>query len=257
MANYPELTSKVVVVTGGVQGIGRAIAREFSANGAAVAIADLNGAGAEQRAVELRASGGRALAVTADVSRSEDVSRLFATVAAELGPVDVLVNNAGYVRPYSPENLIHNMSEEDWDRIVAINLKSVFLCTRAVVNEMMARKSGRIINIASNVGRLIDFTTASHYAAAKAGVLQLTRHVAREMAPHGITVNAICPGVTESPRAQTFLSQELRQQILTLTPVGRLADPEDMAGAALFLASDGARYITGATIDVAGGRVML
>ncbi len=254
MPGYPELKAKVVAVTGAAQGIGFAIARAFAEQGSKVAIIDLNAEGAQAAAKKL---GAGALAVTADVSRSDEVRAAFAKIGAAFGPVDVLVNNAGYVRPYNEASRIQNMTEEDWDHILAVNLKSVFLCTRAVVDAMLARGSGRIVNIASNVGRQIDIVTASHYAAAKAGVLQFTRHVARELAPRGITVNAIAPGVTSSPRADTFLTGELRESIIRLAPVGRLAEPDDMAGAALFLASDGAQYITGATIDVAGGRVML
>jgi NAD(P)-dependent dehydrogenase (short-subunit alcohol dehydrogenase family) len=254
MASYPELKDKIVAVTGAAQGIGLAIAQAFAGQGAKVAIIDLNEAGAQAAAAQL---GDGTLAVAADVSHSGQVGEAFGRIAAAFGAVDILVNNAGYVRPYNAASRIENMTEEDWDQILAVNLKSVFLCTRNVIDGMLARGSGSIINIASNVGRQIDIVTASHYAAAKAGVLQFTRHVAREMAPRGITVNAIAPGVTRSPRADTFVTGEIRDSIIRLAPMGRLAEPEDMAGAALFLASDGARYITGATLDIAGGRVML
>ncbi|HYH10959.1 MAG TPA: SDR family oxidoreductase, partial [Thermomicrobiales bacterium] len=219
--------------------------------------ADLRADAAAAAAGEISRTGGRAVPYTVDVTDPAGVDTMLAFVQAEVGEPSVLVNNVGYVQPYDPSNSILTMSKGDWDHILATNLTSVYLCTRAVAPVLVANGGGSIINIASNIGRLLDIVTGSHYAAAKAGVLHFTRHVARELAGHGVRVNAVSPGVTATPRALAAIGPEVHEQIIARTPMQRLAEPAEIVGAALFLASSDATYITGATIDVAGGRVMV
>lgn len=253
---YADLAGAVVVVTGAAQGIGRAIAERFAANGSRVVVADRNLEGAEEVVSAIAAAGGSALASGTDVTDEDQIAAMLTRVTAALGVPDVLVNNVGWVLPYDPSNSILQMTRADWDQVLELNLTSTFLCTRAFAPAMIERGSGCIVNIASNIGRNMDIVTGSHYAAAKAGVLHLTRHVARELADRGVRVNAVAPGVTSTPRARAATRPETREAIVAMTPMGRIAEAEEIAGAVLFLASSDASYITGATIDVAGGRVM-
>lgn len=245
------LTNKVALVTGGSRGIGRAIAIKLAEKGAKVAI---NYAGREDAANEtvsiIQKKGGEAIAIKANVANFEEVEQMVKQVIETFGSLDILVNNAGITR----DNLILRMKEEDWDDVINTNLKGVFNCTKAVTRQMMKQRGGRIINISSVVG-VAGNAGQANYVAAKAGVIGLTKTTARELASRNITVNAIAPGFIETEMTDQ-LSDDLKQEMLKQIPLGSFGQPEDVANAVLFLASDESRYITGQTIHVDGGMVM-
>jgi len=244
-----DLSNRVALVTGAGQGIGRAIALRLAEAGATVVVNDLAET-AERVAEELRARGRLSLAVRADVGSSPDVTRLVATAIASYGRVDILVNNAGIAR----DQLLIRMSDEDWDRVLNIDLKSVFLCTRAVLKSMLKQRWGRIISIASIVG-LVGNPGQANYASAKAGIIGFTRSIAKEVASRGITANAIAPGFIDTEMTQK-LQESQRQELKKRIPLGYLGSPGDVAEAVAFLASEEARYITGQVLSVDGGMVM-
>ncbi len=241
-----DLSERVAIVTGSGRGIGRAIALKLAEVGATVVVNDIDEA-AHSVAEEIQAAGRQGLAVLADVSSSEDVARLTETTVATYGKVDILVNNAGIAR----DQLVMRMSDEDWDKVLAVDLKSVFLCTRAVLRYMLKQRWGRIISIASIVG-LVGNPGQANYASAKAGVIGFTRTIAKEVASRGITANAIAPGFIDTEMTQR-LSENKRQELLRRIPLGYLGSPQDVAEAVAFLASEEARYITGQVLGVDGG----
>ncbi len=243
-----ELDDKVVIVTGSGQGIGRAIALKLAGIGATVVVNDLDDSSSADDVVEeIKGMKQQGLAVMADVSSSSDVDRLVATTIDAFGRVDILVNNAGITR----DQLIMRMSEEDWDKVLGVNLKSVFLCTRAVLRHMMRQRWGRIVSIASIVG-IAGNAGQANYAAAKAGIIGLTRTVAREVASRGITANAIAPGFIDTKMTQQ-LDEKQRQDLQSRIPLGYLGSPRDVAAAVAFLVTEEARYITGQVLSVDGG----
>ncbi|OAH53729.1 MULTISPECIES: 3-oxoacyl-[acyl-carrier-protein] reductase [Bacillaceae] len=246
-----NLDGKIALVTGASRGIGKAIALELARLGADVVI---NYAGNEQKAKdvseEIKAIGRRSFIIQCDISDSDAVQSMVKETVDQFGRLDILVNNAGITR----DNLLMRMKEQEWDDVIDTNLKGVFLCTKAVTRQMMKQRSGRIINISSVVGRIGNAGQAN-YTAAKAGVIGLTKASARELAARGITVNAIAPGFIATDMTDE-LPIEAKEQLIGQIPLGTLGEVEDIAAAAAFLASDGAKYITGQVIGVDGGMAM-
>ncbi len=241
-----NLSQRVALVTGSGQGIGRAIAFKLAEAGASVIVNDINDT-AETVAREIKMMKGESQAILADVSSSTEVTRLVEEAIARYGKVDILVNNAGIAR----DQLLLRMSDEDWDEVLNINLKSVFLCARAVLKHMIRERWGRIVSISSIVG-IAGNRGQANYAAAKAGIIGLTRTIAREVASRGITANAVAPGFIDTGMTQT-IDEKWREELKGRIPVGYLGSPDDVAGAVRFLASEEARYITGQVLCVDGG----
>jgi len=245
-----ELRGKVALVTGGGSGIGRGIATMFSQLGAAVAVADLDLTFAEAVAGELEAAGGQAMAVEVDVQTGDSVEAMLAQVLERLGGVDLLVNSAGV----GSESAIVDMLEEEWDWVLGVNLKGTFLCTRAVAKWWIENKRpGKIINL-SSINETVPLAGEAHYSASKGGVMMFTRAAALELAPYGIHVNALAPGMIETALTEEVTQiPELRQMHLKQVPFGRFGQPEDVAKAAAFLASEWSDWVTGHTLFVDGG----
>ena len=242
-----DFTGKVVLVTGGGNGIGAACSRAFAAGGAQVAVIDRDGAAAERIAAEI---GNRASGYSLDVADGEAFARLVNDIASKEGGIDVLVNSAGTIT----RQTIAAMPVADWDRIIAVNLRGPFNGTQAVIPHMKKRGGGAIVNIASVAGRRISFGGGANYSASKAGLLGFTRHAAYELAPDKIRVNAVCPGPTVTGFGGGPLpSAERKAERAKKIPLGRMVEPEDIADAVLFLASDMARMCTGIALDVDGG----
>jgi len=238
------LEGKHALVTGAGQGIGRAIALKLASLGAAVAVVDLNGEAASGVAREIEENGGAASSYTLDVADPDAVGTAFERVCDELGGIDILVNNAGVTR----DGLIMRMSQADWDLVLAVNLTGAFNCIRAASRRMMSQRYGRIVNIASVVGRIGNAGQAN-YASSKAGIIALTKSVARELGKRGVTANAIAPGYIETAMTGS-LSEKARDEFASRIALGRFGRPEDVANVVAFLASDEADYVTGQTINV-------
>ena len=245
-----ELLGKVALVTGGAQGIGRAVALMLAENGCDVVISDINMEMARTTAAEIEKTGRRALAVQADVARFEDGERMIRETLEGLGRIDILVNNAGITR----DKLILRMSEEDWDTVLDVNLKGAFNCTRAAVRYMSKQRSGRVVNIASVVG-LMGNVGQANYAASKAGLIGFTKTVGREFASRGITVNAVAPGYIDTPMTQA-LPEKAKEELMKLIPMDRLGTPTDVAKVVLFLVASGSDYMTGQVLQIDGGLYM-
>lgn len=246
-----DLTGKTAIITGASRGIGAEIAKRFAAAGANVVV---NYSGSQQKAeavVEaIEENGGKAIAVKANVADADTVKAMVDETISHFGTVDILVNNAGITR----DNLMMRMKDDEWDDVINTNLKGVFICTKAVTRQMMKQRSGRIVNIASIVG-IMGNAGQANYVASKAGVIGLTKTTARELASRGITANAVAPGFITTEMTDG-LNEEIQQSMMSQIPLGRFGKPEEVAKAALFLASDEASYMTGQTLHLDGGMVM-
>ena len=245
-----QLANQVAIITGGARGIGREIALAFAREGADLALFDVDSQTLEQTAQELRGLGRRAEPLVVDVTDAGTVDTAVPKVLDKLGRIDILINNAGITK----DGLLVRMDEAQWDRVLDVNLKGTFLCTRAVAKVMLKARRGRIVSIASIVG-LIGNPGQTNYAASKAGIVGLTKAVARELASRGVTCNAIAPGFIKTEMTER-LPEAAKQQLLARIPLGDLGEPSDVAQAALFLVSEAARYITGHVLVVDGGLAM-
>jgi 3-oxoacyl-[acyl-carrier protein] reductase len=242
---------KVAIITGAGRGIGKAIAERLASEGADVVICDVDKEAAERTAEEIRSKYSvKAIAISADVANEGDVNSMVEETIKNFGRVDFLINNAGITR----DSLLLRMSEEEWDKVIAVDLKSVFLCTRAVIRHMMRQRFGRIVNISSVIG-LRGNVGQANYASAKAGIIGFTKSAARELAGRNITVNAVAPGYIQTEMTER-LPQEVKEEMLKQVPLGRPGLPEDVAGVVAFLCSEDASYITGEIIRVDGGMAM-
>lgn len=245
-----RLNNKVALVTGGARGIGQAIAFAFAKEGADIVVADVNLEVAQKTAAQIEELGRKAMALTMDVTNFEAVEEGVNKILDKMGKVDILVNNAGITK----DNLLLRMSQSDWDAVISVNLKGTFNCIKAVSRPMIKQRSGRIISIASIIG-LMGNPGQANYAASKAGIIALTKTVAKELASRNINANAVAPGFIQTEMTAK-LPEELKKKMLEAIPLGTLGTPEDVANLCLFLASEESRYITGQVITVDGGMVM-
>ena len=244
-----RLKGKVAIVTGSRRGIGRAIALEMAKEGAKVVVSDIELKECEAVCDEIRKLGSDAIAVKCDVTKKDEVDAMMERVIQKFGRIDIMVNNAG-VYVAKP---LDQTTEQDWDFVVDINLKGVFLCSSAAAKHMMKQKRGKIISTASIAGK-VGFADSSAYCASKGGIISLTRELAMELAPHHINVNAVAPGVIDTNMTKGFMEDEkAKQGLLMGIPLGRIGKPEDIAKAVVFLASEDSDYVTGHTLVVDGG----
>lgn len=242
-----KLTGKVAIVTGAAQGIGKAITEMFIKENAAVVVSDIDGEKGRAVANNLGAT-----FIKTDVSNGEDVANMVKRTVKQHGTVDILVNNAGIMYP----TRIDEITREEWDRVLDVNLNGAFLCTKAVLNKMKENKYGRIVNISSSAGRSVSTLGGAHYTTSKAALLGFTRAVAKEVAPFGVTVNAVCPGLIDTDMVRLECSPERIAAYEKNFPIPRMGTPEEVAKLVLFLIAD-ADYITGASIDINGGDLMI
>jgi 3-oxoacyl-[acyl-carrier protein] reductase len=240
----------VALITGAAQGIGKSVALLLAQNGADIVVSDINLEKAEETAKEIESIGSKAIAIKVDVANLKDVERMVESILEKFGKIDILVNNAGITR----DKLILRMTEEDWDAVLNVNLKGTFNCTKAVVRHMAKQRSGKIVSIASVVGEMGNAGQVN-YSASKAGVIGLTKTIAREFAQRRINVNAIAPGYIETPMTEV-LPEKVKEELKRLIPMERLGKPEDVAEAVLFLVSEESNYITGHVLNVNGGIYM-
>ena len=248
-----KLHNQVAIVTGAAQGMGAAIAGRLAAEGAKVVLSDINVEKVAQVAERIStAANSSTIAMKTDVTKEDEVAEMVEMAIEHYGTVGLLVNNAGILYP----TRIDNVTKAEWDEVIDVNLNGSFLCSKAVLPIMKANKFGRIINMSSSAGRSVSTLGGVHYTAAKAGVLGLTRGMAKEVAPFGITVNAICPGLIDTEMARENCSPERLRAYEESFPIPRLGTPEEVAQLIIFLATDAA-YITGASIDINGGDLMM
>ena len=243
------LENKIALVTGAARGIGQAIALQLASDGADLALCDVKAEWLDDTAAKVRALGRRAETYAMDVAAGAAVGEAVAKIAADFGRIDVLVNNAGITR----DTLLIRMTEEDWDAVLDVNLKGAFLVTKAVVKYMMKQRSGAIVNIASVVG-IMGNQGQANYTASKAGLIALTKTTAKELGSRNVRVNAVAPGFIRTAMTDK-LAEPVKEAMLKMVPLGRLGEPEDVAKAVAFLASDAAAYVNGQTLAVCGGMV--
>ncbi len=246
-----KLKDRVAIITGGAKGIGKAIGSAFVREGAKVCLIDVDQGILEITKNEIRKSREEVIALPCDITKSEDVKGTVNQIQRIFGRIDILVNNAGIIR----RGTIETVTEEDWDRVIEVNLKGTFNCCKALAGIMKRQGHGKIVNVSSIAGKIGDITSAPGYGPSKAGVDALTKTLARQLAPYGINVNAVSPHAIATEMSAQW-SEERRQEIIASIPLGRLGKPEDVAEAVLFLVSDGASFITGEILDVNGGAFM-
>jgi 3-oxoacyl-[acyl-carrier protein] reductase len=255
MPDRGRLAGDVAIVTAGGQGIGEAVSKTFAREGATVAVVDIDSAAAERVAGEIAASGGKAFALAVDVTKSDRVDAMVADVVARCGTLDILVNGAGGWHGLVP---LTEISDEEWDRVIALNLTTAFYCSRAAARVMMEKKSGRIISIGSNAGIAPSPNARSHlpYVAGKSGLIGFSKFLANDLGPYGITVNCVAPGTTLTPRVRKVRDQATIDRLVATNPLRRLVEEQDAADAILFIASKEARNITGVTLKVNAGKLI-
>jgi 3-oxoacyl-[acyl-carrier protein] reductase len=246
-----KLKDRVAIVTGGARGIGKAIVLTLIREGAKVAIVDVDKGVLKTLQNEIEKNKGDIITISCDITKSSEVKDMVSQVKRSFGRIDILVNNAGIIR----RGTIETVTEEDWDRVIEVNLKGTFNCCKAVVDIMKQQGHGKIVNVSSIAGKMGDITSAPGYGPSKAGVDALTKTLARQLAPYHINVNAVSPHAIETEMSAQW-SEERRKEIISSIPLGRLGKPEDVAEAVLFLASDAASFITGEILDVNGGALM-
>ena len=243
-----RLEGKVALVTGGGRGLGEAICRTLAREGAHIAVGDINLADATRVSDAINQMGGKAVAIKADVSSEKEVKAMVAKTIEAFGTIDMLINNAGICYQGS----VAEMSEETWDKVLDVNLKGPFLCSREVMPTFKQKRSGKIVNLGSLAGQVGGLVVGANYSVSKAGVICFTKSLAKELAPFGVNVNCIAPGVIDTEMTQPFPREEMVKSI----PLGKLGEPQDIADAVLFLVSQESKYITGQTISVNGGSFM-
>lgn len=245
--------TRTALITGAGRGMGKSVAQVFCERGARVVINDAHFELARKAARELAQNGAQTFAVGGSVANSEEAQNMIAQTLMHFGRLDILVNNAGVLRPTK----VIDIPEDEWDFILDVNLKGTFLCSQAALPIMQKNGWGRIINFSSTAGKNISTVGGAHYTAAKAGILGFTRHLAKEVARDGITVNAVCPGLIDTEMVRATISDERTQKYADSFPISRLGKPEEVAELVAFLASDEASYITGAALDINGGDLMI
>lgn len=248
-----ELDGRTGIVTGAGQGMGRAVAERLASAGARLVVNDVRAEAAEEVARSLRSGGAEAVGVAGDVTERADVQRLVDAATERFGSLNILVNNAGVLRPTK----VIDIPEDEWDWVVAVNLKGTFLCSQAALTPMRAAGWGRIVNFSSTAGKNISTVGGAHYTAAKAAILGFTRHLAKEEAGYGITVNSVCPGLIDTEMVRSTIDEDRVAAYAESFPIARLGESREVAELVAFLASDRASYITGASLDINGGDLMI
>lgn len=253
MTDRENLENRTAIVTGAGQGMGWSVAIALANRGARIIVNDIDSERTERAAADLRARGAEAIGVVASVTNPADVHDMAKQALNHFGSIDILVNNAGILHP-TP---VIDIPEDEWDAVIDVNLKGTFLCSQAVLAPMQHTGWGRIINFSSTAGKNVSTVGGAHYTAAKAGILGFTRHLAKEVAPHGITVNSVCPGLIDTEMVRNTIDEERIRAYEAGFPISRLGQPEEVAELVAFLASDRAAYITGASLDINGGDLMI
>jgi NAD(P)-dependent dehydrogenase (short-subunit alcohol dehydrogenase family) len=253
MADSAEFEGKVAIVTGAGQGIGRAVSKRLAAGGARLVVNDLNADAAERTASSIVTDGGEAFAVPGDVVSSAEVRRMVEVTLERYDSIHILVNCAGVLR----STPVIDIEEEEWDLVISVNLKGTYLCSRAVLLAMQEAGWGRIVNFSSTAGKNVSTIGGAHYTAAKAGILGFSRHLAKEVARSGITVNSVCPGLINTEMLRSTIDDARVRAYAESFPISRIGEPSEVAELVAFLASDRAAYITGASLDINGGGLMI
>jgi 3-oxoacyl-[acyl-carrier protein] reductase len=251
---YPDLAGKVAVVTGGSRGIGATTCRLLARQGVSVVVNGRDQSAIDQVVEGITEAGGRAVGVAANCLNSEAIDRMRELTERDFGPVDILLAFAGGFNAYVPA---HEITEEDWRSVIDANLTTTFLAVKSFLPGMIERRRGSIVTMASNAARFLDILTTAPYAASKAGVIMFSRHVAKEVGKHGVRVNCVAPATVLSDRIRRLMPEARRNEVAALSPLGRMGETEDVALASLFLASESSSWLTGVTLDVSGGRIML